>query len=577
MKPRIIVCGLGRTGYTIFSLLRQQGALVIGISTEPIPGEEERVVVGELRSASTLLKAGIIDADTLIIATHDDAENLAILVQARVLNPKIRAINRLFNTNLGDRLDRTLPQHTTMSVSSLAAPVFVFAAFGNQAIGQLELYDRTWPIYEEYIDSHHPWYGKRLTELWENPNRMLIYYLPYHGKTNLVSAVVNQRTLQVGDRLILAAQPSPKRLQTSAIAKLRKFITYLGQFQQHVRSSVLVTLLLLCTILIATFTYTWINWEISVVDALYFSVGMITGAGGKEEVAEQAPAAVKLFTALMMLVGAGIVGISYALLNDWVLGTRFRKLLETAPIPTKHHFIVCGLGGIGIQIARQLHEKGYEVVIIETDTNCRFLNTAYSLKIPVILSDACLSTTLETANINSAEALFAVTSNDTINLEISLSAKSLSPKLPVIVRNQDPHFARLFQQVFDFTFVLSPIDLAAPSFAAAALGGKILGNGMTGDSLWVALAALITPSHPFCGQRVQDSAMQADFVPIYLETTYGETIHSWELLEATLTPGDVLYLTMPASQLDCLWRTKSFSSAMSPTAIAPENSTLGVE
>ncbi|MDJ1184368.1 potassium channel family protein [Roseofilum casamattae] len=577
MKPRIIVCGLGRTGYTIFSLLRQQGALVIGISTEPIPGEEERTIVGELRSASTLLKAGIIDADTLIIATHDDAENLAILVQARVLNPKIRVINRLFNTNLGDRLDRTLPQHTTMSVSSLAAPVFVFAAFGNQAIGQLQLYNQTWPIYEEYIDSHHPWQGKSLTELWENPNRMLIYYLPHHGKTDLISAVANQRTLQVGDRLILAAQPSPKRSRISAIAKLRKFITYLGQFQQHVRSSVLVTLLLLSTILIATFTYTWINWEISLVDALYFSVGMITGAGGKEEVAEQAPAAVKLFTAVMMLVGAGIVGIGYALLNDWVLGTRFRKLLETAPIPSKHHFIVCGLGGIGIQIARQLHDKGYDVVIIEPDTNCRFLNTAYSLKIPVILSDACLATTLETANINSAEALFAVTSNDTINLEISLTSKSLSSKLPVIVRNQDPHFARLFQQVFDFTSVLSPIDLAAPSFAAAALGGKILGNGMTGDSLWVALAALITPSHPFCGQRVQEAAMQADFVPLYLETTYGETIHSWKLLEATLTPGDVLYLTMPASQLDRLWRTKSLSSAISPTIIAPENSTLGVE
>ncbi|MBP0007297.1 MAG: NAD-binding protein [Roseofilum sp. Belize BBD 4] len=339
-------------------------------------------------------------------------------------------------------------------------------------------------------------------------------------------------------------------------------LTYLRQFQQHFQSSVLVTLFLCLTILIATFTYTTINWEIPIVDALYFSVGMITGAGGQEEVAEKAPAAIKLFTAFMMLIGAGIVGIGYALLNDWVLGTRFRQLLETAPIPQRHHYIVCGLGGIGMETVRQLHAKGYDVVIIESDPKCRFLNTAYSLKVPVIVSDACLATTLESANIQQAESLFAVTSNDTINLEIALSSKGLVPKLRVIVRNQDPHFAKLFQQVFDLDSVLSPIDLAAPSFAAAALGGRILGNGMTGGSLWVALAALITPSHPFCGQRVEDAAMQADFVPLYLETTYHQVMHSWELLEATLTPGDVLYLTMPASQLDQLWRVKLSSGAV---------------
>jgi Trk K+ transport system NAD-binding subunit len=562
MKPRIIVCGLGRTGYTIYSLLRQQGAVVIGISTQPVPGENTNIVVGDLRSASTLLKAGIVEAHTLVIASNDDAENLAILVQARILNPHIRVINRLFNTNLGDRLDRTLPQHTTMSVSSLAAPVFMFAAFGNHAIGQLKLYNQTWPIYEEYIDANHPWLGTSLTALWENPHRMLIYYLPHHGKTDLISGVMQERELQIGDRLILATEPSPKTASTSILAKIRKFITYLRQFQQHFQSSVLVTLLLCLTILIATFTYTSINWEIPVVDALYFSVGMITGAGGQEDVAEQAPAAIKLFTAFMMLMGAGIVGISYALLNDWVLGTRFRKLLETAPIPQQNHYVVCGLGGIGMEIVRQLHAKGYEVVVIEPDANCRFLNAAYALKVPVIISDACLATTLESAHIQKAESLFAVTSDDTINLEIALSSKGLVPKLPVIVRNQDPHFAKLFQQVFDLDSVLSPIDLAAPSFAAAALGGRILGNGMTGESLWVALAALITPSHPFCGQRVKEAAMQADFVPLYLETNYHQVMHSWELLEAMLTPGDVLYLTMPASQLDQLWRAKSSSTAV---------------
>ena len=98
----------------------------------------------------------------------------------------------------------------------------------------------------------------------------------------------------------------------------------------------------------------------------------------------------------------------------------------------------------------------------------------------------------------------------------------------MIVRNQNPQFAPMAQRVFDFEAVFSPAELAAPSFAAAALGGRILGNGMTADTLWVALATLITPAHPFCGKRVKDAAMDVDFVPLYLEKKH-QTTHGWNL------------------------------------------------
>jgi hypothetical protein len=53
---------------------------------------------------------------------------------------------------------------------------------------------------------------------------------------------------------------------------------------------------------------------------------------------------------------------------------------------------------------------------------------------------------------------------------------------------------------------------------------------------------------------VKDVAMSADFVPLYLETN-SQTIHGWDLLETSLSAGDVLYLTMPATRLYQLWRT----------------------
>jgi voltage-gated potassium channel Kch len=554
MKPRIIVCGLGRTGYKIFSLLRQQGAIVTGISDRALKGEGSDVVVGNLQAASTLLGAGIQRADALVITGNDDTINLAVLMQARILNPKIRIINRLFNMSLGERLDSTLAEHTTMSVSSIAAPVFAFRALGNVAIGQLNLYNQTWPIHEEYINEIHPWKGRKLSDLWDDPTRMFIYYLPVNSKIDIISAVLSQRQLQTGDRLIIATKPTVINNQETIPEKIFKFITNLRRFKQQSQAAFAVTMTLGIMIFIATFTYIFVEKDLSIIDALYFSVGMMTGAGGNEQVVEKAPDSIKLFTVLMMLAGTGIIGICYALLNDYVLGSRFTEYWDVARVPPKNHYIVCGLGGIGIQTAKQLQENGCEVVVIEKNPNSRFLSTARSLKIPVIQGDASFATTLESANIKTAAALLAVTSDDMTNLEIALSAKGFAPKLPAIVRNQDSHLGLMVQQVFEFDVVLSPTELAAPAFAAAALGGRILGSGITADSLWVALATLITPSHPFCGQRLEDAARIADFAPLYVETK-NQTIHGWDLLKIYLCAGDVLYLTMPANRLDQLWRT----------------------
>jgi Trk K+ transport system NAD-binding subunit len=553
MKPRIIVCGLSRTGYRVFRLLKQQGAMVVGIHPQPLTDRLDNIVIGELSAASTLIAAGIREADTLVITHGDDAVNLAVLTQARVLNPRIRIINRLFNTSLGDRLDYSLPDHFSMSVSALSAPIFAFAAMGDRAIGQLQLFEQTWAIREEYIDDEHPWLGRKLSELWEDRSRMLIYYLPGYGEMDLVTAVAEGQTLQMGDRLIIANQPQGQTVRRTLKQGLLGFLSGLRTFQTQIKPTILISLTLLFTILIATLTYTVANSHISAIDALYFSVGMITGAGGSERVAEQAPDSVKVFTVMMMLVGAAVVGIFYALLNDFVLGTHFRQLWDTAQIPDRQHYIVCGLGGTGVKVVRQLWANGCEVVVIERDANNRFLNEVRSLKIPIIQSDANLMPTIQSVHLAEAAAVLVMTSNDVTNLEIALTVKGIAPKIPVIVRNQTPQFAPLAQQVFEFEAVLTPAELAAPSFAAAALGGRILGTGMTADILWVALATLITPAHPFYGQRVKEVAMDADLVPLYLETRR-QIVHGWSLLEAELETDDILYLTIPAMHLDRLWR-----------------------
>lgn len=554
MKPKIIVCGLDATGHKIFRLLRQQGADVTGVHSRFLPGEGDDVVIGDLQAAETLLEAGIREAHTLVLTDNEDGINLGVLMQARVLNPRIRIINRLFNTSLGERLDQTLPDHITMSVAALAAPIFAFSALGSAAIGQLSLFNQTWPIHQVYIDETHPWRGRALSDLWDDRDRMLIYYLPVNGRVDLVSAVLGGHTLQVGDRLIVGTKPTVRIAQQRSLSqRLVKLVLGLKYLRQHSRALLASTLLLLVIILVSSLFYLSSTLDKSPIDAVYFSISMITGAGDSMITLNNPSNSFKLFTAFTMLVGAAIIGLSYALLNDFILGTRFDRFWEVARIPQRQHFIVCGLGGVGVQIVSHLRSCGHDVVVIEKDPNCRFLTTVRSQKVPVIQGDTTLPTTLKAANFEQAQALLTVTSNDTVNLETALNARSLNPKVPVIVRYQDPEFAWMAQLVFDFDAVLSPAELVAPAFAAAALGGRILGNGMTADSLWVALATLITPAHPFCGKQVQEAAMAADFVPLYIETQ-SQTIHGWNLLNVFLSAGDVLYMTIPANRLEQLWQ-----------------------
>ncbi|BAZ45469.1 TrkA-N domain protein [Chondrocystis sp. NIES-4102] len=555
MQPKIIICGLGRTGSKIYSLLKQQGAEVVAISHRPVDKlDSAQIIVGDPRSNTTLIQAGIRQAKTLVLVHDDDALNLAILTQARILNPQIRIINRLLNHTLGDRLDLILPDHFSMSVAALSAPLFTFAALGNKAIGHLKLFNCTWPIQEEIIDDQHPWLGRKLKELWDDQNRMLIYYLPKIGEIDLVSAIRQDNCLQSGDRLIIGTKPKVFTKRSSLQKKLSKAIFNIPYYQRYARPVTLVSMALLGVISLATLIYVSINLQTSIADALYFSVGMITGAGGLEEVAEGSSDYIKVFTAIMMIVGAGVIGICYALINDFVLGSRFRQTIDAARIPRQNHYVVCGLGGLGIKIAGQLHQQGHDVVVIESDPNNRFLHSARSGGIPVLIEDASMSSTLKAVNIKRAVSLIAVTSHDTTNLEISLTAKALAPYLKTVVRSSDPQFAQSMQEVFEFDQVLSPVELATHSFVAAALGGRILGNGMTQDLLWVALATMITHKHPFCHQTVESAAVKADFVPLYIERK-NQTLHGWQLLATRLQPQDILYLTMPASGLEQLWRT----------------------
>lgn len=101
------------------------------------------------------------------------------------------------------------------------------------------------------------------------------------------------------------------------------------------------------------------------------------------------------------------------------------------------HYIVCGVGRVGSNVANELIQTGRECVIIDGDLQHieSFLEKHPSQY--YLHADATDNDVLLTAGVKQARGVFAVATDDSQNLVISLSAKQLNPNLRVVARCHD--------------------------------------------------------------------------------------------------------------------------------------------
>ncbi|MBK8181895.1 MAG: NAD-binding protein [Candidatus Competibacteraceae bacterium] len=93
-RGRWVLCGYGHFGKVMVSMLEQEGLPMTIIDHAPPAESGERWIQGDGASAAALLKANIQDAAGVVACTHDDINNLAIVVTARELNPKLFVVLR---------------------------------------------------------------------------------------------------------------------------------------------------------------------------------------------------------------------------------------------------------------------------------------------------------------------------------------------------------------------------------------------------------------------------------------------------------------------------------------------------
>jgi len=182
----------------------------------------------------------------------------------------------------------------------------------------------------------------------------------------------------------------------------------------------------------------------------------------------------QIFHFFMPVVGVVILAQGLADFGSLLFNRRARsKEWEMAVASTMNkHIVLVGLGHLGYRVAQRLYQMGESVVVVEIKLGTHTTNAAREMGIPVIQADARHAGALEGANIKDAKTIILASQEDAMNLQIALKARTLNPKIQVVIRIFDEDFAHALQEQFGFT-ALSATEMAAPVFAAAAAGADV--------------------------------------------------------------------------------------------------------
>lgn len=173
-------------------------------------------------------------------------------------------------------------------------------------------------------------------------------------------------------------------------------------------------------------------------DALYMTLITLSTVG-YDEVVPIVGVWARLFTGVISLVGFGAVTFMFTTLSVFFLEgdldeTLRRRRMEKQIGKLKNHYLICGFGRVGRNIAEELDATHRHYVAIDIDADCL---VAARERQPGLLSldgDASDDDLLLAGDIARAAGVFAVTDDDGRNMMIALTAKQLNPAVRVVAR-----------------------------------------------------------------------------------------------------------------------------------------------
>lgn len=171
-------------------------------------------------------------------------------------------------------------------------------------------------------------------------------------------------------------------------------------------------------------------------DCLYMTVITLSTVGFRE--IGPLSTAGRIFTITLIVFGVGIAFWAAASLVEAVISEQIwhvlrRKRMQKRIDSMKDHYIICGFGRMGQQIAKDFRREGVPFVVIEQ--NPEQLPKLVEWDIPHLEGNASDDRVLIAAGIKRAKGLITVLPTDEDNVFITLSARALNPSLYIVARS----------------------------------------------------------------------------------------------------------------------------------------------
>src|SRR6478735_2215703 len=172
-----------------------------------------------------------------------------------------------------------------------------------------------------------------------------------------------------------------------------------------------------------------------------------------------------LFYALVSLTELVVTGELGTLLTE----RRARRMTERL----RDHYIVCGFGRVGRQVASHLRAAGAPYVVIDEDPKNR--EAAYAPGVRFITARPSDDEALRDAGIARARAIVACVDSDAENIFIALTARELRPDIAIVARaSQEENESKLRRAGADR--VISPYKSSGTEMARLALHPNVTGT-----------------------------------------------------------------------------------------------------
>lgn len=316
---------------------------------------------------------------------------------------------------------------------------------------------------------------------------------------------------------------------------------------------------LLGVALIGTLWYRFVEgWSWS--DSIYMTVITLAtvGYGETNPLSERG----RLFTISLILMGVVSIGYIVNRFTEAVIQGYFqegirlrqrRRLVDSL----REHYILCGFGRTGRQIAVEFKSEGIPFVIV--DSKAEQVTEALEIGYVAVQGDATLDETLLKVGIERAICLVAALPSDAENLYTVLSAKTLNPQLRAIARASTEEALTKLQRA-GADAVVSPYITGGKRMAAAALRPQVLDfmDGiLTGHhrSFYLEEFLLDSETCPVVGQTLREARLRSQSGALVLAIRRADGILiAGPTGETRLLAGDLLICLGTAEQLRLLNR-----------------------